>query len=209
MRDEARALIAKGINPRIARKQKQQAARLAGEQLFNLHLAQLTYCDRVGLAQARQCIAWQPVGLINPKFAPSRRDHGHSRNDGGFPDDIDDCEPLLCAERVEVVDKNRGAAVIRQFNEQFAKRSVEAELCAQRGPPARNTSSWAENDDLTFGLHGLGHLPQNTRFADACITTDLHIASAIQRFARCGNALLPCKYDAAHAVTNVSKCQAG
>ena len=34
MRDEARTLIAKGINPRIARKQKQQAARLAGEHTF-------------------------------------------------------------------------------------------------------------------------------------------------------------------------------
>lgn len=34
MRDEARALIAKGINPRIVRKQKQQAARLAGEHTF-------------------------------------------------------------------------------------------------------------------------------------------------------------------------------
>ncbi|MHC9084871.1 tyrosine-type recombinase/integrase [Luteimonas sp. RIT-PG2_3] len=34
LRDEARALIAKGINPRIARKQKRQAARLAGEYTF-------------------------------------------------------------------------------------------------------------------------------------------------------------------------------
>ncbi len=34
MQDEARALIAKGINPGIARKQKQQAARLAGEYTF-------------------------------------------------------------------------------------------------------------------------------------------------------------------------------
>lgn len=34
MRDEARALLAKGINPRIARKQKRQAARLAGEYTF-------------------------------------------------------------------------------------------------------------------------------------------------------------------------------
>lgn len=34
MRDEARTLIAKGINPRIARKQKQQAAQLAGEHTF-------------------------------------------------------------------------------------------------------------------------------------------------------------------------------
>ncbi|WP_211090206.1 integrase arm-type DNA-binding domain-containing protein [Pseudothauera nasutitermitis] len=34
MRIEARAMIAKGINPRLARKQKQQAARLAGEYTF-------------------------------------------------------------------------------------------------------------------------------------------------------------------------------
>src|SRR3546814_143120 len=34
MRDEARRQIAKGTNPRIARKQKQQAARLAGEYTF-------------------------------------------------------------------------------------------------------------------------------------------------------------------------------
>jgi len=34
MRVEARAMIAKGINPRLARKQKQQAARLAGEYTF-------------------------------------------------------------------------------------------------------------------------------------------------------------------------------
>src|SRR3546814_8725494 len=34
MRDEARALIAKGINPRIARKPKQQAVRLVGEYTF-------------------------------------------------------------------------------------------------------------------------------------------------------------------------------
>src|SRR3546814_18167282 len=34
MRDEARALIAKGINPRIARKQKKQAVRLVGEYTF-------------------------------------------------------------------------------------------------------------------------------------------------------------------------------
>lgn len=34
MRDEARALIAKGVNPRIARKRKQQAARLAGDYTF-------------------------------------------------------------------------------------------------------------------------------------------------------------------------------
>lgn len=34
MRIEARAMIAKGINPRFARKQKQQAARLADECSF-------------------------------------------------------------------------------------------------------------------------------------------------------------------------------
>jgi len=34
MRVEARAMIAKGINPRLARKKKQQAARLAGEYTF-------------------------------------------------------------------------------------------------------------------------------------------------------------------------------
>lgn len=34
MRDEARRQIAKGTNPRIARKQKQQATRLAGEYTF-------------------------------------------------------------------------------------------------------------------------------------------------------------------------------
>ena len=53
------------------------------------------------------------------------------------------------------------------------------------------------------------HLPQDARFADARITTNLHIASAIQRLARCGNALLPRKYDVAHTVANVGKRQAG
>lgn len=50
MRNEARALIAKGINPRIARKQKRHAARLAGEHTFIATYERCRCCQRRAIA---------------------------------------------------------------------------------------------------------------------------------------------------------------
>lgn len=55
LRDEARALLAKGINPRTRRKQKRAAARLAGENTFEA-VYKLWFAHReLSLEQGRQC----------------------------------------------------------------------------------------------------------------------------------------------------------
>src|SRR5690606_16551301 len=55
LRDEARALLAKGINPRVHRKQKRVAVRLAGEHTFELLYRQWFAHRALSLKKGRQC----------------------------------------------------------------------------------------------------------------------------------------------------------
>lgn len=55
LRDEARALLAKGINPRVHRKQKRVAVRLAGEHTFELVYKQWFAHRALSLKKGRQC----------------------------------------------------------------------------------------------------------------------------------------------------------
>ena len=55
LRDEARAMVAKGVNPRVHRKQKRGAANLAGENSFKA-VYELWFAHRaLSLKQGRQC----------------------------------------------------------------------------------------------------------------------------------------------------------
>ena len=55
LRDEARALMAKGVNPRVHRKQKRVAVRLAGEHTFELVYKQWFAHRALSLKKGRQC----------------------------------------------------------------------------------------------------------------------------------------------------------
>lgn len=55
LRDEARALVAKGINPRTHRKQKRAAAKLAGENTFEAVYKQWFAHRELSLKKGRQC----------------------------------------------------------------------------------------------------------------------------------------------------------
>ncbi|MBK9427057.1 MAG: tyrosine-type recombinase/integrase [Gammaproteobacteria bacterium] len=55
LRDAARALVAKGINPRVHRKQKRAAAKLAGEHTFEAVYKQWFAHRELSLKKGRQC----------------------------------------------------------------------------------------------------------------------------------------------------------
>lgn len=55
LRDAARALVAKGINPRVHRKQKRAAAKLAGENTFEAVYKQWFAHRELSLKKGRQC----------------------------------------------------------------------------------------------------------------------------------------------------------
>lgn len=57
LRDEARALVAKGINPRMHRKQKRSAAKLAGENTFEVVYKKWFAHRELSLKKGRQCTA--------------------------------------------------------------------------------------------------------------------------------------------------------
>lgn len=57
LRDEARALVAKGINPRVHRKQKRSVAKLAGENTFEAVYKKWFAHRELSLRKGRQCTA--------------------------------------------------------------------------------------------------------------------------------------------------------
>ncbi len=57
LRDEARALVAKGINPRVHRKQKRSVAKLAGENTFEAVYRKWFAHRELSLKKGRQCTA--------------------------------------------------------------------------------------------------------------------------------------------------------
>jgi hypothetical protein len=57
LRDEARALVAKGINPRVHRKQKRSVAKLAGENTFEAVYKKWFAHRELSLKKGRQCTA--------------------------------------------------------------------------------------------------------------------------------------------------------
>jgi integrase len=57
LRDEARALVAKGINPRTHRKQKRAAAKFAGENTFEAVYRKWFAHRELSLKKGRQCTA--------------------------------------------------------------------------------------------------------------------------------------------------------
>jgi integrase len=57
LRDQARALVVKGINPRVHRKQKRAAAKLAGEHTFEAVYKQWFAHRALSLKKGRQCTA--------------------------------------------------------------------------------------------------------------------------------------------------------
>src|SRR5690606_20101248 len=57
LREEARALVAKGINPRMHRKQKRSAAKLAGENTFEAVYKKWFAHRDLSLKKGRQCTA--------------------------------------------------------------------------------------------------------------------------------------------------------
>src|SRR3546814_13167494 len=73
MRDEARALIAKGINPRIARKQKQQAVRLVGEYTFMAVYDKWLAHRMLVLEEGRQSPLQQIRGVFQKDVMPVLR----------------------------------------------------------------------------------------------------------------------------------------
>jgi hypothetical protein len=57
LRDEARALVARGINPRVHRKQKRSVAKLAGENTFEAVYKKWFAHRELSLKKGRQCTA--------------------------------------------------------------------------------------------------------------------------------------------------------
>ncbi len=70
LRDEARALVAKGINPRVHRKQKRSVAKLAGENTFEAVYRKWFAHRELSLKKGRQCTASVLLRIFDKDVLP-------------------------------------------------------------------------------------------------------------------------------------------